>query len=73
MEGSSACALVDEAESCFSGGQDHVQWWFWGVCDLIMILGSLTANGWGCGPVLLVVWPRVSSTVACWLMSGAGS
>ena len=27
-----------------------------GVCDLIMILVSLTANGWGCVPVLLVVW-----------------
>ena len=21
---------------------------FWGVCGLIMILGSLCANGWGC-------------------------
>ena len=39
---------------------------FWGVCDLIMILGSLSANGWGCVPVLLVVWHRVSSTGACW-------
>ena len=28
----------------------------WSVCDLIMILGSLSANGWGCVPVLLVVW-----------------
>ena len=37
---------------------------FGGVCDLIMILGSLSANGWGCVPVLLVVWHRVSSTVA---------
>ena len=46
---------------------------FWGVCDLIMILGSLSANGWGCVPVLLVVWHRVSSTVACWSLSGAGS
>ena len=46
---------------------------FWGVCDLIMILGSLSANGWGCAPLFLVVWPRVSSTVACWLLSGAGS
>ena len=46
---------------------------FWGVCDLIMILGSLSANGWVCVPVLLVVWHRVSSTVACWLLSGAGS
>ena len=39
---------------------------FGGVCGLIMILGSLSANGWGCVPVLLVVWHRVSSTVACW-------
>ena len=46
---------------------------FWGVCGLIMILGSLSANGWGCVPVLLVVWHRVSSTVACWLLSEAGS
>ena len=46
---------------------------FWGVYDLTMILGSLSANGWGCVPVLLVVWPRVSSTVACWSLSGAGS
>ena len=28
---------------------------FWDVCDLIMISGSLSANGWGCVPVLLVV------------------
>ena len=28
---------------------------FWGVCDLIMILGILSANEWGCVPVLLVV------------------
>ena len=45
---------------------------FWGVCGLIMILGSLCANGGGCVPVLLVVWHRVSSTVACWLLSEAG-
>ena len=45
---------------------------FWGVCDLIMILGSLSANGWDCVPLLLV-WHRVSSTVACWSLSGAGS
>ena len=24
---------------------------FWGVCGLIMILGSLSANGWGSVPV----------------------
>ena len=46
---------------------------FWGVCELIMIFGSLSANGWGCVPVLLVVQPRVSSTVACWSLSGTGS
>ena len=46
---------------------------FWHVYVLIMILGSLSANGWGCVPVLLVVWHRVSSPVACWSLSGAGS
>ena len=39
---------------------------FWGVGDLIMILGSLSANEWVCVPVLLVIWHRVSSTVVCW-------
>ena len=43
------------------------------VCDLIMILGGLCANGWGCVSVLIVVWHGVSSTVACWSLSGAGS
>ena len=37
---------------------------FFSVCELIMILGTLSDNGWGCVPVLLVVWHRVSSTVA---------
>ena len=46
---------------------------FGGVCDLTMILRSLSVNGWGCVPVLLVVWHRVSSTVAYWSLSGAGS
>ena len=45
---------------------------FLGVCDFI-ILGSLSASGWDCVPVLLVVWHRVSCTVACWSLSGAGS
>ena len=71
MEGTGACVLVGEAVSCLAGGQDHVQWCVLGVCDLIMILGSLSANGWGCVPVLLVVWHRVSRTVACWSFSGA--
>ena len=46
---------------------------FCGVCGLIMILGSLSANAWVCILVLLVVWHRVSSTVACWSLSEAGS
>ena len=46
---------------------------FWGVSELIMILGSLSANGWGCVPVLLVVSHRVSSSIACWSLSGAES
>ena len=46
---------------------------FGGVCDLIMILDSLSSIGWGCVPVLLVIWHRVSSTVACWLLNEAGS
>ena len=39
---------------------------FWGVYELIVILGSLSANGWGCVAVLLVVWHWVSSTGGCW-------
>ena len=46
---------------------------FWDFCELIMIPGSLSANGWVCFPVLLVVWYGVSSTVACGSLSGAGS
>ena len=45
---------------------------FWGVCEL-MILDSLSANGWGCVPVLLVVRHGVSSSGACCSLSGAGS
>ena len=29
---------------------------FWSVCELIMIVGSVSPKGWGCVPVLLVVW-----------------
>ena len=45
VEGTGACVLVDEAVSCLSGGQDCVQWCVLGVCDLIMILGTFSANG----------------------------
>ena len=30
VEGTGACVLVDEAESCLSVGQGHVQWWVLG-------------------------------------------
>ena len=56
LEGTGACVLVDEAGSCLSGGLTMSGGMFWGVCELIMILGSLSDNGWGCVPVLLVVW-----------------
>ena len=46
---------------------------FWCVCELIMILGCLSANRWSCVPVLLVVWHEVSSTGASWSLSGTGS
>ena len=46
---------------------------FWDVCELRMIFGNLSANGWGCVPVLLVVWRGVSSTGACWPLSGSRS
>ena len=46
---------------------------FWRVCELIMVFGSLSANGWDYVPLLLVVWHGVSSTAACWSFNGAGS
>ena len=46
---------------------------FWGVCELSMILGSISANGWGCVPFFLVVWHGSSSTGVSWSLSGAGS
>ena len=57
----------------FLGGRTASGVVFWGVCELSVILVSLSANGWVCVPVLLVVWHGVSSTVACWSLSGAGS
>ena len=69
VEGTGACVLVDEAGSCLSGGQAHVWWCVLGC----LILGSLSAKGWVCIPVLLVVWHRVSSPVAFWLLGVAGS
>ena len=46
---------------------------FWGGCELVMILSSLSANRWGCVPVLPVVCHGWSTSRACWSLSGAGS
>ena len=46
---------------------------FWGVWELIMTLGFFSANGWGCVPVLVVAWHRVSITVAYCSLSVTGS
>ena len=73
VEGIGACVLVGGLDLVFVVGRAASGRVFWGVCDIIMILGSLSHNGWGCVPVLLVVWHRVYSTVACWSLSGAGS
>ena len=73
VEGTSACVLVGGAGSCLFGGQGHIGGVFCGVCELTVILGSLSANGWGCVPVLLFVWLGASSARAFWLLGGAGS
>ena len=41
-----------------------------GGCGLRKSLGSLSADGWGCIPILLVVWPEASQhwslqTIGC--------
>ena len=55
VEGTATYILVDEAGSCLSGEQDLSSGVFCGICELSMILSSLSGNGWGCVPVLLVV------------------
>ena len=42
---------------------------FWWVCELNMTLG-LSADGWVCVPVLLVVWHEASNTGACRQLGG---
>ena len=73
LERTGASVLVDEAGSFFLVGRTTSGVVFWSICELIMILGSLSANRCGCVPVLLVVWHRMSSTVACLSLSGTGS
>ena len=70
MGGTGACILGGGAESCPSDGQGSV---FWGVCELSTTLGSLSADGFGCVSVLLVVWLETSSTGAYRQLGGAGS
>ena len=52
-----ACVLVGGAGYCVSGGHRHIWLCVWGVCELNIILGSISANGWGSVPLLLIVWP----------------
>ena len=73
VEGTGAYVQLGVAGSCLSLGRATSDGVFWCVCELSMILGSLSANGWGCVPVLVVIWHGASSTGACWLLGGAGS
>ena len=73
VEGIHACVLEMWLDLVLLVGRTVSSGVFWGVCDFIMILGSLSANAWGCVLVLLVVCHRVSSTVACWTLSRAES
>ena len=45
VDGTGACVLVDEAYPVFVVGRTLSNGVFCGVCDLIMILGCLSANG----------------------------
>ena len=46
VKGTGACVLVGGAGSCLSlVGRTAFGGVFWGVCELSMILGSLSANG----------------------------
>ena len=46
---------------------------FWGFCELRKTLGCLSADGWGCVPILLVVWHEVARTGTCRQLTGARS
>ena len=46
---------------------------FGGFCEVAMALGSMSANGYCCVPVLLVVLCESSSTGACWTLGSAKS
>ena len=59
-EGTSVCPLVGGVESCASGGQDCVAGCFKSAYVPRRTLGSLSAHGWGCFPILFVVGPGAS-------------
>ena len=73
VSGTGACVLVGWSVSCPSGGRAASGGVFWNICELSMTFSCLSANGWDCFPVLLVVCHGVSSTGACWPLGGAGS
>ena len=54
--GTGACPPVSGAGPCPSDGQGCDKECVLGSYELSMTLGSLSADGWGCVPVLLVVW-----------------
>ena len=45
---------------------------FWSVCEFSMTLGSLSADGWVCVPVLLV-WCEAPHNGACQQLGETGS
>ena len=46
---------------------------FWGIYELGMFQGSLSANGQVCVPTLLNIWHETSGIRACRPLSGAWS
>ena len=54
--GTAACPLVGLVPLV---GRAVLRDVFIGSCELSVALGTLSADGWGCVPILLVVWPEV--------------
>ena len=55
VEGNGDCVLLMGLALVFLVGRAASCGVFWGVCELSMILSRLSANEWGCVPVLLIV------------------
>ena len=58
--GTGACPLVVDLGLVSLVGRAMSMGVFRGVCELSITLGSLSPDGWGCVPTLLVVWPKTS-------------